>query len=344
MSKLKVIRASAGSGKTYRITADYLRLLFRYPRNYRHILAVTFTNKATEEMKSRVISELYKLSRGEHSSYAAHLLKEFNLLPIEMQEKAGFILNNILHNYSRFTITTIDSFFQRIIKSFAREAGLQFNFNVELDIADVIEKASDQILTRLDNDKTLLEWLVEFAEERIEQGKSWDFKNEILKLGKELFNETFQSFPLSFHQKLNDREWLKNFQKQLFAIRSSFESKLLEAGREGIKIMDNYNLTPDDFKYKAKGGGVGSFFLKLLQGNIPDIGQRILDASESVDNWLPDDKVKAALIQSVASAGLFSLLQQTIALYNENFTIYRSCVEALSGFYTWAYLPIYRQK
>ncbi len=137
MSKLKVIRASAGSGKTFRITADYLRLLFRYPKNYKHILSVTFTNKATEEMKTRIVEELYNLSSGMPSNHAASLAKEFNLSHPEVQEKSKRILESILHNYSRFTICTIDSFFQRIIKSFAREAGLQYNFDLELDIKNV---------------------------------------------------------------------------------------------------------------------------------------------------------------------------------------------------------------
>ena len=206
MSQLKVIRASAGSGKTYRITSEYLRLLFRYPKNYKLILAVTFTNKATEELKGRILSELYKISKNEHSPHSEYLIKELNISSQELAEKANYLLQIILHNYSRFSVSTIDSFFQRIIKSFAREAGLQSNFDLALDFDEILDKAADQMLLKLEDDKDLLNWLTEFAEERIEDGKGWDFKKEILNLGKQLFNEQFKSFQISFHNKISDRD------------------------------------------------------------------------------------------------------------------------------------------
>lgn len=333
MSKLKVIRASAGSGKTYRITADYLRLIFRYPKNYKHILAVTFTNKATGEMKTRIIRELYMLSLGENSPYTVSLIKEFNLSQNEIREKSKLILDNILHNYSRFTISTIDSFFQRIIKSFAREAGLQHNFEVELDIDDVLEKAIEQMLLKLENDNTLLGWLVQFAEQRIEEGKNWDFKKELMRLGKELFNEKFKTLTQSFHQRLTDRNWLKEFQSQLFAICNNFESKLKVASIEGMNIMSAHGLKPADFKFGIQ-GGVGQYFLRLSHGEVVEPSKRITDAAESLDNWLPNGKVEAALVQSAADAGLFNLFRRMINYFQENYKIYKSSNEILASFFT----------
>lgn len=333
MSQLKVIRASAGSGKTYRLTSDYLRLLFRYPKNYKHILAVTFTNKATEEMKTRIIAELFKLSHDINSNHATYLSKEFNLTQTEIQEKSNIILENILHNYSRFTISTIDSFFQRIVKSFAREAGLQYNFEVELDINNVIEKATDQLLLKLENDKTLLEWLVQYAEQRIEEGKNWDFKKEILKLGKELFNEKFNSLDNSFHKKLHEREGLKDFQKQLYAVCNSFESAFKKAGIEGMNIISVHGLEPADFKFGIQ-SGVGQYFLKLSMGDeFPFPSKRILDASETLDNWIPKGLEESIKIQSAADAGLFKLLQEVINLYTEKYILYKSAKEVLTSFF-----------
>ena len=111
MSKLRVISASAGSGKTYRITSEYLRLLFKNARNYKHILAVTFTNKATEEMKNRILTELFQLANNDKSNHLETLVHEFKLSETEVRVTARSILNTILHNYSRFSISTIDSFF-----------------------------------------------------------------------------------------------------------------------------------------------------------------------------------------------------------------------------------------
>jgi ATP-dependent helicase/nuclease subunit A len=333
MSQLKVIRASAGSGKTYRITSDYLHLLFRYPGNFRHILAVTFTNKATEEMKSRIIDELYTMSIGNHSSYAHAISRNFNLSLPEIQQKASAILNIILHNYSRFYINTIDSFFLNIIKSFSREIGLQFNFAIELDTETVLEKAADQMLLKIENDKVLLDWLVHYAEERIESGKHWDFKNDILKLGKQIFNERFKSLPASFHKNITNRNLLLNFQKQLQSIKRAFESKLIESGRKGMAIIAKHDIGPFDFKYKDK-GSVGKFFLELSQGELSKPGKRVVESAESAEKWLPDDQVIAGKISAAAQDGLLELLQSTIQFYNENCIRYNSAVVILSDFYT----------
>ncbi len=332
MSNLKVIRASAGSGKTYRITADYLRLLFRNTQNYKHILAVTFTNKATEEMKSRILGELFKIANNQASGHINILIEEYNASEIEIRTKARHILNTILHNYSRFSISTIDSFFQRIIKAFAREAGIQFNFEVALNTNEIIEQAADQLLLKLEDDATLLEWLVQFAEERIEDGKNWDFKHEILKLGKELFNEKFKSFPLSFHKKLTNREELKSFQKQLFAIKATFESEMLKLGNEGWQMIQTAGLLVENFKF-GKNAGVGSYFYRLSK-DFFEPSNRILSMAESVENWLPKDKEEAQKVQSLADSGLYNLLNTIIDKYNSNYKAYKTSTEILSVFYT----------
>jgi ATP-dependent helicase/nuclease subunit A len=333
MSQLKVIRASAGSGKTYRITSDYLHLLFRFSGNFKHILAVTFTNKATEEMKSRIIDELYKMSIGEHSSYTHAISKNFNFSLPEIQQEASALLNNILHNYSRFYINTIDSFFLNIIKSFSREMGLQFNFAIELDTDVILEKAADQMLLKIENDKVLLDWLVHYAEERIESGKNWDFKHDILKLGRQIFNENFKSFPASFHKNMADRSLLIGFQKQLYSIKRTVESKLLESGRKGMAIILKHGIGPFDFKYKDK-GSVGKFFLKLSEGDISEPGKRVVESAESIEKWLPDDNEMAGKIRAVAQDGLFELLQSTLQYYNNNCIPYNSAEVILSDFYT----------
>src|SRR5512137_2681542 len=107
---LTIYSASAGSGKTYKLTGIFLTTLFKSRYQYRRILAVTFTNKATAEMKSRILENLHKLSSGEKSEYLDDLLKETNLTEESIRKEAGNILNSILHDFSRFSVTTIDSF------------------------------------------------------------------------------------------------------------------------------------------------------------------------------------------------------------------------------------------
>ena len=178
------------------------------------------------------------------------------------------------------------------------------------------------MLLKLADDKDLLNWLSEFAEERIEDGKSWDFKKEILNLGKQLFNEQFKSFEISFHKKISNREWLKGFQKKLHKARNSFELKLLEFGKNGMGLISQHGLNPTDFKYGSV-GSVGVYFLKLSKGEIAEPSKRIQDATESLDNWLPKGD-NAALIQTVANAGLFKMLGECLKYYHDNYLIFDS--------------------
>lgn len=124
MQNLHIIRASAGSGKTHRLTGEYMNLLFSKPFNHRHILAVTFTNKATNEMKTRILETLNQLASGKESNYIAEIQKENHFSEEQIRKNAKLVLKNILHDYNRFSISTIDSFTQRTIKAFNRELGI----------------------------------------------------------------------------------------------------------------------------------------------------------------------------------------------------------------------------
>jgi len=183
MSQLKVYKASAGSGKTFRLAIEYMKLALTNDTNYRHILAVTFTNKATAEMKSRIIGELYHLAKGKESVYMKVLTEELGWQPMMVERQAQLVLKRILHDYSRFSISTIDSFFQRVIKAFNRELGINAAYNVELDEKSILEEAADRLIHSVEDDPKLLEWLDAFASDKIREGKGWNLKNDILRLG-----------------------------------------------------------------------------------------------------------------------------------------------------------------
>ena len=167
LASLKIIRASAGSGKTFSLTHEYLRLLFAERDNFMHILAVTFTNKATEEMKSRIILELYMLSTGKPSKQLNGLVHSTKLSEKQIREKAKVILKRLLHNYSRFSVSTIDSFFQRIIRGFTRELGIQNGYTIELDTDILLTEIINRLLLRAETDNSLLSWLTKYAESQI---------------------------------------------------------------------------------------------------------------------------------------------------------------------------------
>ena len=168
---LTVYRASAGSGKTHLLTGTYLNLLFTEGTDFTNILAVTFTNKATEEMKARIISELNVLFTDTTSSdYYNDISEKFGLNEQQIRDKAGSILIRILHDYSNFNVSTIDKFFQQTIRAFTREIGLQSGYQIELDTTKVRVAAVDRMISELDmpHNKELLTWLMYFAQVKME--------------------------------------------------------------------------------------------------------------------------------------------------------------------------------
>ncbi|MDP3913738.1 MAG: UvrD-helicase domain-containing protein [Bacteroidota bacterium] len=261
MSQLKVYKASAGSGKTFRLAIEYMKLALTNDTNYRHILAVTFTNKATAEMKSRIIGELFKLAKGNDSVYMDVLTKELGWQPMMVQRQAQLVLKRILHDYSRFSISTIDSFFQRVIKAFNRELGINAAYNVELDENSILEEAVDRLIQSVEDDPKLLEWLDAFASEKIRDGKGWNLKKDMIRLGNEIYNETFKSLNEELYAKLNDRTFLKDYRSKLNKIIAQYENKLKSLGQEALNIMAMENLSVDDFK--GKGRGPAAIFQKM---------------------------------------------------------------------------------
>ena len=132
MGKVNIVRASAGSGKTYRLALEYIVRVLCEPTLYRHILAVTFTNKETEEMKERILGNINRLAHGVEDDFMADVLERSELPLSLVKERAAEVLNLILHDYDSFAVLTIDKFFQRIVRSFVRELGIDINYNLEL--------------------------------------------------------------------------------------------------------------------------------------------------------------------------------------------------------------------
>ena len=170
---IKVLKASAGSGKTYRLTNDYIDLLEKSAHN--QILAVTFTNKATEEMKSRIVKVLNKRAKEKGDKEALNYLK------------------TILHDYSHFNISTIDKFFQKIVRSMFRELGFNGLYNLVLDKTQLIEDSVDEMRMNLDQYKNAYNLLLEHALEKLKEGKDWSFSKELKSLTYLLWKEEFMN-------------------------------------------------------------------------------------------------------------------------------------------------------
>ena len=260
-----------------------MKLALTSDLNYRHILAVTFTNKATAEMKSRIIGELYNLSKGNRSVYMDVLVEELGWSALRIQDQAGKVLKRILHDYSRFSISTIDSFFQRVIKSFNRELGINAAYNVELDEMSILEEAVDRLIHSVEDDPNLLAWLDAFASEKIREGKGWNLKRDILRLGHEIYNETFKSLNEEVYAKLNDRVFLREYREKLFKIIARYENRLKALGQEGVNLMMLEGLSPDDFKMKERGPAAG--FKKMKEMTFA-LNVTTLKSVDDVSAWV----------------------------------------------------------
>ena len=173
---IRLMEASAGSGKTYNLAKTYIRLLLESnePAQYRHILAVTFTNKATDEMKRRILKELHTLSQTpEESPYFDDFVPAVLSSADELRRRSRECLGGILHDYGAFAVSTIDRFFQQTLKAFSREIGQMASYQVELDKNALVDEAVDRVLDNLSEaDKGLLKWLTDSATRPVEANKT----------------------------------------------------------------------------------------------------------------------------------------------------------------------------
>ena len=311
---LNIYRASAGSGKTYRLTKDYIKLLFTSEREqaHRRILAVTFTNKATDEMKTRILKELHSLSLGEKSDYRADLISKLYPTEEAVNARAKKVLTTILYDYSSFTISTIDRFFQQVIRSFARDIGVHGGYNLELDNSNILEQSVDNLFLDLskDENKQLLLWLTSYAEERVEQSENWNMRANIMNLGLEIFKESYQHKAEDTNRKLHEREFLAKYRKNLKAIKSEFENRIKQSASEALNIIAKNGLMTDSFK-----GGSRSAMKtleKLLKG--PDkVSATFLSLTDDVSNCYSKTTPKD-IIYSIETAYANGLQQQLLII------------------------------
>ncbi|MBO5663813.1 MAG: UvrD-helicase domain-containing protein [Bacteroidales bacterium] len=280
MSKLNVYKASAGSGKTYRLALEYIKLLIRRPDAYQNILAVTFTNKAAGEMKNRVLNDLAILCDKEKALhhpdsllgkiqeelqvYDADTKSMRKLSQEEIIRNASQALRLILHNYAHFQIETIDSFFQRILRHLARELGIGSSFNIELDANSVVEEAVDNLFEHANEDESLLQWIEDFMHSQMEEGHSHRVQDEMKRFGRAIYEEKFQQHRHKISQALKDKDFLKNYHSLLKNKKQEIEKQLSQYADEFFHLLENNALSIDDIKYGKS--GLAGFFSALRKG------------------------------------------------------------------------------
>ena len=312
--RAKILNASAGSGKTYQLAYKYVRDVIDQPGLYRHILAVTFTNKATEEMKSRILKEIHRLASGGASPYLGNLCRELSLDERSVRKRAAEVRSKILHDYSRFTVLTIDTFFQRILRAFIKELGIDLNYNVEIETASVLSKGADTLIEQITVDRDLQRWLTEFVQERIDEGRKWDIRDGILSLGGELFKEKNKdalSVPRS-------REELGRIVSRAAAQAEATKKQLQQTAARAVAIISRAGLTAADFSGKSR--SFANYFFTVAAGELKPYGATVAKMAAAPEGW----GAKGSPAQALAPE-LQPLLREMCDIYDANRKSWNTC-------------------
>ena len=325
--RLLVYKASAGSGKTFTLAVQYIRQLIEDPYSYRRILAVTFTNKATTEMKERILSQLYGIATSLKSSdgYLKEIMKTSTKSVDEIRRDANIALKNIVHDYSRFRIETIDSFFQSVMRNLARELELGANMTIELNNGDVLSDAVDSMIEKLDRMSPTLYWLLEYIEERIADDKRWNVSSEIKGFGRNIFDEAYIEKGVELREKLKDSKFIPQYRKKLQEKRESVLETMKGFNEHFLEILNANGLTPADLKNKEK--GIASYFNKIASGKLSD-DVRITTVEkclESAENWTTKNSPYRDTIISLANQVLIQVLTDAESARLSNNKVLNSC-------------------
>ena len=330
-SKLLVYKASAGSGKTFTLAVEYIKLLIDAPKAYRSILAVTFTNKATAEMKERILSQLYGISTKDPLStpYFEAIRSNSKLSEEQIRLNAEKALQYIIHDYGQFRVETIDSFFQSIVRNLAHELELGANLNIELDMTTVLSDAVDVMIEKLDAQAQLMAWLTEFIEEQIQSDHKWNISDAVKQFAQHIFNEQYIEKGEEVHKKLLIPKLIENYIKQIRSIQHSALEKMKAYGTQFLAILATNSLAIEDFSYGNS--GVCGYFIKLEKGDISDkiAGKRVQDAMNDAEKWVPKKSLRAEELLSLVDSQLLSLLQLAESERHTLFMLSNSCLLSL---------------
>jgi len=323
---LIVYKASAGSGKTFTLATEYIKLVVRNPQAYRQILAVTFTNKATEEMKMRILSQLYGIWRRlpDSDRYASAVAKELKVTPDYVARQAGVALTLLLHNYSYFRVETIDSFFQSVLRNLARELDLTANLRVSLNDSQVEELAVDQLIENLSAQDLMLQWLLRYIMENISDNRSWNVISQIKQFGKTIFRDYYKQQSGKLYAAIGEKDFFDRYTAQLHKVKNGAQKRMTELADAFFSALGEAGFTVADLSYGEK--GVASFFLKLRKEEYGEdiVGKRVQECLESADKWMKKTHPQRDALRHLAESTLMPLLCQAVDERPRQWCLYQS--------------------
>ena len=324
--QLTVYKASAGSGKTFTLATEYIKLLINNPQCYRQILAVTFTNKATEEMKTRILSQLYGIWQQlpESRRYAQKIENDLNASPEQVSRQAGIALHNLLHNYSYFRVETIDSFFQSVLRNLARELDLTPNLRIGLNDIQVEEQAVDQIIDALSSTDLLLQWLLSYIMDNISEDRSWNVIGQIKKFGKNIFSDVYKENSDALQQLFADEHFFDRYTQKLRDLRRMASERMMSIADAFFAELEAEQLGVEDLQYGKQ--GVAGMFLKIRQGEFSEkiVGKRVADCLDNPEKWCSKTHRRREEICRLGATSLGEILRYAVAEQPRQYSLYQS--------------------
>lgn len=295
-SQLTVYKASAGSGKTFTLAKEYLTLVIENPQAYRTILAVTFTNKATEEMKQRILSQLYGIANRLPDSLA-YLEQVSKALPHLSEEiivkNAAEALQLLIHNYNYFRVQTIDTFFQSVLRNLARELDLTANLRIGLNDYQVEQQAVDELIESLESTDRLLFWIMDYIRENMDQDKAWNVIGPIKKFGEHIFKDYYKEHADALNECMEKEGFFKEFSEKMRNLKGKAQEGMQEIAATFFDILEQEGYSSDNLASKTR--GIWSYFNKIKQGKYSDddlINATFQKCYESPKAWVKKSDVK----------------------------------------------------
>jgi ATP-dependent helicase/nuclease subunit A len=318
-----IYRSSAGSGKTRTLAKEYLKLALGHKAHYfRHILAVTFTNKSTQEMKDRILSYLHDFSSGHSNELADELKKELSLDDNTFRERSQETQREILHHYNQFSISTIDAFFQKVIRSFTRESGILGDYRLEVEHDLVLEEVIDNLIDELGSNPDLTDWVVEFAKENLENDKAWDIRQNLREFAEQIFKEEFKAIEDSVLKDSVNHAFFKEFKSKLWQTKNFFIGQVAPPAAEALREIQQRGWQASDFSYGKNSGLLTFFEMMATQRSLKEFKEpsdRIRFHFTHAKNWPGKNTLKSSEIMSVAESKLIPLLREILQAYDRHY-------------------------
>ncbi|MBQ8278050.1 MAG: UvrD-helicase domain-containing protein [Bacteroidaceae bacterium] len=289
--ELTVYKASAGSGKTFTLTAEYIaRLLEKEASGHRNILAVTFTNKATAEMKERILQELWELAYGQRnkedgpSDFMRAVMSHLPATDADtLRQRAAAALHDILHEYDYFRVETIDSFFQSLLSNMAHELGMSAGFKVDINDRDVIDKAVDRLMLGLASKPDVLSWVLDYIRERIDDNKRWDVTKEVKQLAGQLMKEVFLLHDEELAEMLDSGEKLGAYRRKLRQLTKEAKDVMVQAAE---RLHEEIVSDAEGYGAFNRGGSLEKYLKDIAEDKPGPPNKTVQKYLDDAENWL----------------------------------------------------------